>query len=41
MRDVDVLVYREVTLMVTSRILDGRGVGKEWRKVRKWFKSMM
>ena len=33
------LVYKEVPFMVTSRILDGRRVGKAWRFVRKWLKS--
>ena len=35
------LVYREVASMVTSRMLEGRGVGKEWRMERKWLESLM
>ena len=35
------LVYREVTSVVASRILEGREVGKEQRLVRKWFESLM
>ena len=27
------LVHREVASMVTSRMLKGRGVGKDWRKI--------
>ena len=35
------LVYREVTSMVTSRILKRRGMGKEQRMERKWLESLM
>ena len=35
------LVNREVTSMVTSRIFEGSGVGKERRMVRKWLESLM
>jgi hypothetical protein len=32
---------RDVTSMVTSRILGGRGVRKEHRMGRKWLESLM
>ena len=35
------LVYREVISMATSRILEGREVGKEWRMERKWLESLI
>ena len=35
------LVYREVASMVTSRMLEGRRVGKERRMERKWLESLM
>ena len=38
MRDVGV---QGGDIMVTSRILEGRGLGKEQRMVRIWFESLM